>query len=549
MPVVGRHAYILAQVGKSVDVSPFTPQYKPITAELVDAALAYECPFTSKTYILVLRNALHVPSMKNNLIPPFMMREAGITVSEVPKIHVDDPSVNDHAIVFEETGFRIPLQLWGIFSYFPTSKPKASELTDPSDVYLLTPTTWNPHSDAYAFNEENMLDWEGNMRESKYREQHLVLDEVPDDDRMVSSLAIGDSEQQIVDQVCGRLTLNDYVAPLFDKVPKAADEVSQVLAKVSAILNPATLYRRLAQRQELGQFQMSVGSTTAMPDNSPEESGTQRFDDEESHYSEEEVGDDGSLELDVDPFEDDFDLEEFMASATSSSNPRGVDAEHLSKVWRISHKQAEQTLNTTTQHSIRTQDPTLSRNYGTNDRMLRYKRIDDYFFMDTFFATKKGGKSSRGNTCCQLFVTDKGFVYVVPMKRKSEALQAVKQFAKEIGAPDSFVCDMSGEQTSQELRKFLSDIGTTLRALEEGTPWCNKAELYIGLLKEATRKDMREADSPLVFWDYCLERRARIHKRYFQRQLQDSWNDTRGYRYRRAWRYLKLVRLPSPPAG
>ena len=44
---------------------------------------------------------------------------------------------------------------------------------------------------------------------------------------------------------------------------------------------------------------------------------------------------------------------------------------------------------------------------------------------------------------------------------------------------------MSGEQMSSEVKKFCNDIGTTLRALEEGTPWSNKAELYIGLIKEA----------------------------------------------------------------
>ena len=64
---------------------------------------------------------------------------------------------------------------------------------------------------------------------------------------------------------------------------------------------------------------------------------------------------------------------------------------------------------------------------------------------------------------------------------------ALKQFAKEIGAPDAVVCGMSGEQQSNELKQFLNDIGPTLRALEEGTPWSNKAELYIGLLKEAVR--------------------------------------------------------------
>ena len=105
--------------------------------------------------------------------------------------------------------------------------------------------------------------------------------------------------------------------------------------------------------------------------------------------------------------------------------------------------------------------------------------------MDTFFATKKGGQSSQGHTCCQLFVMDKGFVDIVPMRRKSEVLQVIKQFAKEIGAATSIIADMAGKQMSQEVRKFCNDIGTTLRALEEGTPWSNKAELYIGHLKEA----------------------------------------------------------------
>ena len=41
---------------------------------------------------------------------------------------------------------------------------------------------------------------------------------------------------------------------------------------------------------------------------------------------------------------------------------------------------------------------------------------------------------------------DKGFVYMVPMRRKSEVLQAIKQFAKEIGAPTSIIADMAGEQ-------------------------------------------------------------------------------------------------------
>ena len=163
--------------------------------------------------------------------------------------------------------------------------------------------------------------------------------------------------------------------------------------------------------------------------------------------------DDTSLddsEDDFDPMELDDDINEalidnFMASTAQAGKSRGVDPKHLSKIWRISREDAQRTIDVTTQISIQTDDPVLSRNYSTNDRMLgvRYKRIKDLFFMDTFFATKKCGQSSRGHTCCQLFVTDKGFIYVVPMKKKSEVLLAIKQFAKEFGAPDSFVADMS----------------------------------------------------------------------------------------------------------
>ena len=113
--------------------------------------------------------------------------------------------------------------------------------------------------------------------------------------------------------------------------------------------------------------------------------------------------------------------------------------------------------------------------------------------------------------CCQLFVTDKGFIYVIPMRRKSEVLQAIKQFAKEIGAPTSIIADMAGEQMSHKVRKFCNDIGTTPQALEEGTPWSNKTELYIGLVKEAVWKDMCESDLLMSLWDYCMERRARIN--------------------------------------
>ena len=128
----------------------------------------------------------------------------------------------------------------------------------------------------------------------------------------------------------------------------------------------------------------------------------------------------------------DRDPDDILVSAEHSERHQGVKSEHISKVWIIDIDQVKYTLNITTQKSVRVDDPKLSRNYGMNDRMLRYKRININFYMDNLFATKKSGKSMRQNICCRFFVTDKGFVYVVPMKSKSDELKAVKEFAKKL---------------------------------------------------------------------------------------------------------------------
>jgi hypothetical protein len=511
MPVVGKCAFIISDTGRVADVKAYTPDYDSMQIRIVDAAVKYECPYSGTTYILVIRNALHVPSMQNNLIPPFIMREAGITVYDTPKMQVPDPSEKHHSIYFPETSFRIPMSLWGVFSYFPTSKPTELEMMESEEVYMLTPSRWDPHQSAYGENEENMLDWEGNMVERRDRKQ-ILLSDIEGDDGMAASVQIGSIEVKAIDLVMETMDEEyEQPHPCYEHVPREADQVSSILASVSPILNDQTLYSRMAERANLGKFQASIGSTNVTNNEylveTVEDDDTSTNDDDDSSTEDDLLFDElykGSLTGKID-------LDDIMVSAAHAERSQGIDAKHLSKTWRIDLETAERTLDITSQKSVRKDNPTLSRNYGTNDRMLRYKRINEYFFMDTFFSTKKAGKSSRGHTCCQLFVTDKGFVYVVPMKSKSEVLQAVKQFAKEIGAPDAIISDAAGEQSSQNLRKFCSEMGTTLRYLEEGTPWANKAELYIGLIKEAVRKDMKESNCPLAFWDYCVERRARIN--------------------------------------
>ena len=113
-----------------------------------------------------------------------------------------------------------------------------------------------------------------------------------------------------------------------------------------------------------------------------------------------------------------------FASATHADKLKGVSPELLEKIWRIDKKTAKRTISTTTQLNRQEANSKLSSNFGTNDRMLRYRRIKSYFFTDTFFVTKKAA-SSRGYTCMQIFVSDKGYVFIAAMKSVSEFPKAV----------------------------------------------------------------------------------------------------------------------------
>ena len=190
---------------------------------------------------------------------------------------------------------------------------------------------------------------------------------------------------------------------------------------------------------------------------------------------------------------------------------RHFPPERLMKAWKIDRSTAVKTIRRTSQRYDRKLNPTMKRNVRTNDKAIRYNRMNNFMYMDTTFSKKFGGKSLRGNTCAQIFATDKGYIACYPMASKADVKKAIRLFCKEVGVPSAFICDQSGEQTSRDVTNFIGDVGSSLRLLEEGTPWANRAELVIGHLKASVRDDMRSSSSPIALWDYCMERRAKIN--------------------------------------
>lgn len=84
---------------------------------IIHAAVVFEDPYERDMYLLVMQNALYVESMDHHLIPPFIMREAGLVVNDVAKIHCKQRTQADHSIIDWECKLHIGLKLEGFFFF------------------------------------------------------------------------------------------------------------------------------------------------------------------------------------------------------------------------------------------------------------------------------------------------------------------------------------------------------------------------------------------------------------------------------------------------
>ena len=116
MGVFGKHYFVFEKTGRTCNFQTFSVELG-ISADfpIVDGAIAYDFPYTKTTYVLILSNSLHMPTMEHNLIPPFIMRSGGVIFSDVPKIHCGDPNIEYQCIRFKNSDLKIPMQISGTF--------------------------------------------------------------------------------------------------------------------------------------------------------------------------------------------------------------------------------------------------------------------------------------------------------------------------------------------------------------------------------------------------------------------------------------------------
>jgi hypothetical protein len=147
---------------------------------------------------------------------------------------------------------------------------------------------------------------------------------------------------------------------------------------------------------------------------------------------------------------------------------------------------ARQTLSRTTQRGIRTcLNPTLSRCFPTNNRMLCYQRLPHPCFTDTLIS---GTISRCGHKYAQVYSTLFGWSWVHPLKRKGNAHETLSLLFHWDGVPSAMIMDGSKEQTLGDFRHKLRKADCHLRQTELHSPWMNATEGCIHELKRGTSR-------------------------------------------------------------
>jgi len=124
MACLGRNFRVIPQTDRVCEVSPYHPDYPPITdMPIVQAATAYD----------------------------------DLIVDDIPKHLAPGPNKVTHFIRTQDDDFRIPLLMHGVISAFHSRDPTSKELETCCWTVLTSKKEWNPNSNEFAEREEEWV--------------------------------------------------------------------------------------------------------------------------------------------------------------------------------------------------------------------------------------------------------------------------------------------------------------------------------------------------------------------------------------------------------
>ena len=497
--VFGEGALMVEDTGQRVTVEGYSRSLG-LTKDIpvVTVAVAYDCPTTMATYILFFPQSLHLPQMDHHLLPPFQLRENGVTVNDIPIQHTPEAArtATTHSIVTEDPYLAIPLQLRGTFSAFPTRKPTWDEVLDfeEKDVFhvQMTAGTWDPKSISFA-------DLESNLRD------HLQRTHI--DPRQLSTLQLRgqDSETSDTKGTQHKQRQHSLEGTSGDQADGTARTQGELEEKV-----PRPPKRPRLDEDEDGAKEMERPSSPVGVEEETMESLQQEF----RHCGAIDVDRAAGLLLDhldpepaKGPDEDNSGLEAFargLAAVNTIKKRKGfVSAERLAKNWGITLEVARNTIKATTQMAVRDFSSSAGgRRLKPHSYMLKYRRSMAKAYTDTMFAKTK---SLRGNTCAQVYVDETHTIVAIPMKEKKDAHTTLPYYFHHYGVPSAMVPDNAKELTEGKFRKMCNRFQTPILPIEPYQSNQNIAEAGIRELKRNYTSLKARKGFPEQVWDDAVE--------------------------------------------
>ena len=123
----------------------------------------------------------------------------------------------------------------------------------------------------------------------------------------------------------------------------------------------------------------------------------------------------------------------------------GIISKSFSHKWLISPESANRTVQNTTQRGIRTiLHPSLSRQFKTTDRSLRYNRLQQNVFTNTMQACTV---SRNMNQYAHVYLIEFVWSRAHPMKKKVNGHETLSLFFNRDGVSPKTVMDGSKDQT------------------------------------------------------------------------------------------------------
>jgi len=152
-------------------------------------------------------------------------------------------------------------------------------------------------------------------------------------------------------------------------------------------------------------------------------------------------------------------------------------------------------------------ESSLSRRFSTNDRQMRYKKLLHDMYSDTMEASVLSRLQER---YAQVFSAGMRWCRAFPMKKKSEACDALDLLFHREGVPPRMIMDGSKEQTQGKFRKHCQLANVHIKQIEPYSPWQNDAESAIRELKRGSGRKMVRAGAPKPLWADCIEFEAYV---------------------------------------